>query len=621
MHYGGFRTLYYCPVPWSETLPQFSVAGTLLTVLLLLFAAVGEPLLGRKAFAWLSRRRGGDARALTQVHAVTMAVHVLWGLVVLGVLLLSPDLLPSDLGLRLPDAWGPVVGGAVGGLAALAALWVLVNGLPANLPRPGSLAPGKGRRGGGGRRATGHRGRRASAAPMTLPEPERDRGLLVPRTTRERAVAAGVAVTGGVFGELLYRGLFIALVAGTGVPLWAAAVLSVVLFSVAHLYQGWWGLVSAGTSGTLFTVLYLGTGSIWVPILVHVALDLRSLAFPPPAVREEGERLHEDYDDAYDDGYDDYEDAGYDDGYDGYDGYEDRPAAGDTGAMPPVDDGSPAPADGFPGTAPPARGGTPAHGTRALGEAPPQDLRSGGSAPDRPGSGVPPFRGGAGGTAMDSGTAGGPLGYDTPGGGAPAFGGTPSQGGPSWSGPAQSAPWDGPGQGVTPQNDPRYGSPSRQGWDGQDDGLPSGGQDFGRAPVAPPSQGAHGGPPFQGGAGGSVVDSGPYGGPPAYGAPTWDGPEATGTPDPGAPSWGPAPGYGHAPGYDPAPPGYGAGHGPSHAAPPPQGPDPYGDTGDVLGGPPQTPPNGGRRLYPDEWIDHRYGDGGDTPGPGPAPGR
>jgi len=462
---------------------------------------------------------------------------------------------------------------------------------------------------------------------MTLPEPERDRGLLVPRTTRERAVAAGVAVTGGVFGELLYRGLFIALVAGTGVPLWAAAVLSVVLFSVAHLYQGWWGLLSAGTSGTLFTVLYLGTGSIWVPILVHVALDLRSLAFPPPAVREEGERLHEDYDDAYDDGYDDYEDAGYDDGYDGYDGYEDRPAAGDTGAMPPVDDGSPAPADGFPGTAPPARGGTPAHGTRALGEAPPQDLRSGGSAPDRPGSGVPPFRGGAGGTAMDSGTAGGPLGYDTPGGGAPAFGGTPSQGGPSWSGPAQSAPWDGPGQGVTPQNDPRYGSPSRQGWDGQDDGLPSGGQDLGRAPVAPPSQGTHGGPPFQGGAGGSVVNSGPYGGPPAYGAPTWDGPEATGTPDPGAPSWGPAPGYGHAPGYgsapgyDPAPPGYGAGHGPSHAAPPPQGPDPYGDTGDVLGGPPQTPPNGGRRLYPDEWIDHRYGDGGDTPGPGPAPGR
>ncbi|MFE3460290.1 type II CAAX prenyl endopeptidase Rce1 family protein [Nocardiopsis aegyptia] len=276
-------------MPWSETLPQFSLAGTLLTVLLLLFAAFGEPLLGRLAFARLARSRHDGGRALRRLYAVTMATHALWGLLVLAVLTLSPGLRAGDLGLRVPGAWGPIAGGAVGGLVALAVLWLLTNGLPFR-------RSGRGRKG----RGSGHRGSRGSAAPAALPEPGRHpQGLLVPRTTVERLLAGGAAVTGGVFGELLYRGLFIVLLAGMGVPLWIAAVLSVLLFSVAHVYQGWWGLVSAGASGALFTILYLGTESLWVPMAVHVALNLRSLVFPPASAR-----------------------AGLDDGYDG-DGYED----------------------------------------------------------------------------------------------------------------------------------------------------------------------------------------------------------------------------------------------------------------------------------------------------------
>ncbi|MES0835080.1 type II CAAX prenyl endopeptidase Rce1 family protein [Nocardiopsis tropica] len=534
-------------MPWSETLPHFSFAGTVLTVLLLLFAAVGEPLLGRKAFTWLSGRRGGDVRALTQVHAVTMAVHVLWGLVVLLVLLLSPDLLPSDLGLRLPDAWGPVVGGAVGGLVALAAMWVLVNGLPVNLPG----TAGRSSRKGGGRRSTGHRGRRAAAAPMTLPEPERGRGLLVPRTTAERAMAGGVAVTGGVFGELLYRGLFIALVAGLGAPLWMAAVLSVALFSAAHLYQGWWGLVSAGTSGTLFTVLYLGTGSIWVPVVVHVALDLRSLVFPPPAVREEGERLHEDYGDDYEDDYgDDYEDGYGDAGHeDGYDGYGDGPASGGTGAVPPAGDELPAPSEHHHLTPPGGHGGTPPHGARAFGAPPAQGHRADGSAQGGPGPGGPPPPGaaaGAGGTALN----GGPYGDASGGWEGPAVGGTPAHGAPSWDGPVQGGPRHG-------------GDPAGQGW------------------------------------------SGPYGGGPAHGTPAWGGPAPTGGAAHGVPSWGEASGHG--------------GHGPSAADPYRRDPGPHGGPGGAHGRAPEAPEHGGRHLYPDEWIEHRYGDGGHNQGPDAGP--
>ncbi|WP_039831212.1 CPBP family intramembrane glutamic endopeptidase [Nocardiopsis valliformis] len=322
-------------MPWSESLPQFSLAGTLLTVLLLFFAAFGEPLLGRRAFSWLSRRRDGDERALGLLYAVTVAIHVLWGLMVLVVLLISPALNLVDLGLRTPDAFGPIVGAAVGGLIALAAFWVLVNGLPTKerFPVLGKLSGGKGGKGKSGRRAKpgdadaestedrgkkghrGHRGRRGAAKPMTLPEPGRQQYLLLPRTGRERGLAAGMAVTGGVFGELLYRGLFITLVASMGVPLWVAAVLSIVVFAVAHAYQGWWGLLSAGFSGTLFTILYLGTGSLVIPILVHVALNLRSVVFPPAADREaaqEAYRSGDHYDDEYDE-YDEYEGQGHSD--------------------------------------------------------------------------------------------------------------------------------------------------------------------------------------------------------------------------------------------------------------------------------------------------------------------
>ncbi|MFW6641683.1 CPBP family intramembrane glutamic endopeptidase [Nocardiopsis algeriensis] len=282
-------------MPWSDSLPQFSLAGTLLTVLLLFFAAFGEPFLGRKAFAWLSRRRDRDALALVRVHAATMGVHVLWGVLFLAVLLLSPGLDAADLGLRLPDSLGPVVGGALGGLIALGSLWLFLNGLPA---RVRSALPAKGRR---------SRRRRAPAPARNLPEPERDRWLLVPWTRNERLAAAGAAVTGGVFTEMVYRGLFIVLVASMGVPLWIAGVLSVALFSVAYLYQGWWGLVSAGASGTLFTVLYLGTGSLWVPIAVHVALNLRSIAFPPASLREGP--YEDDHEDPYESEYEDRSDG------------------------------------------------------------------------------------------------------------------------------------------------------------------------------------------------------------------------------------------------------------------------------------------------------------------------
>ncbi|GAA3763670.1 membrane protease YdiL (CAAX protease family) [Spinactinospora alkalitolerans] len=236
-------------MPWSESLPQFSFAATVLGIVLLAYAAVGEPLLGRRAFAWLERRRHSDPRALSRFYALTIGVQWAWTAVIVVILVLSPGLDPGHLGLRPPDAWLPLLGAVAGFAVAALAVWLLTRGRGG--PRRGSepkVTPG------------GH--------VITT---------LAPRSRTERRLGAGLAVTAGVCEELLYRGLLVAFGVSLGLPVWAAAVLSCLLFALAHLYQGWWGLVGPGVLGALLMVLYLGTGSLLVPIVLHIALDMRAL--------------------------------------------------------------------------------------------------------------------------------------------------------------------------------------------------------------------------------------------------------------------------------------------------------------------------------------------------------
>ena len=55
-------------------------------------------------------------------------------------------------------------------------------------------------------------------------------------------------------------------------------------FGWAHLYQGAGGVISTALIGVLLTVLYLVTGSLLVPMLVHVAIDLLAMLRAPRRV-------------------------------------------------------------------------------------------------------------------------------------------------------------------------------------------------------------------------------------------------------------------------------------------------------------------------------------------------
>lgn len=108
-----------------------------------------------------------------------------------------------------------------------------------------------------------------------------DIGALLPRTRGELPYGAGLSVSAGVFEELMFRLALPALLFGIGASGPLAFVLATVLFGVLHLYQKWVGVLTSMVLGALFTYLYLVSGTILLPIALHVLIDLRALVLLP----------------------------------------------------------------------------------------------------------------------------------------------------------------------------------------------------------------------------------------------------------------------------------------------------------------------------------------------------
>jgi membrane protease YdiL (CAAX protease family) len=108
-----------------------------------------------------------------------------------------------------------------------------------------------------------------------------DIGSLLPRARGELKYGLGLSLNAGLVEELLFRLGMPALlfgITGNGVVAFA---LAAVLFGLLHLYQKVWGVIGATLLGLALTVLFLLTGSIWVVIIVHAFIDLRSLVLVP----------------------------------------------------------------------------------------------------------------------------------------------------------------------------------------------------------------------------------------------------------------------------------------------------------------------------------------------------
>ena len=97
---------------------------------------------------------------------------------------------------------------------------------------------------------------------------------LMPVTSKERRLFAGLSLCAGFGEEMAYRGYALtALVLATGSATLALIVTSAT-FGVLHAYQGPIGVVRTGVIGLIMGAVFLHTGSLWPPIVAHTLIDL-----------------------------------------------------------------------------------------------------------------------------------------------------------------------------------------------------------------------------------------------------------------------------------------------------------------------------------------------------------
>ena len=113
----------------------------------------------------------------------------------------------------------------------------------------------------------------SSVDPRAVAEQLGDLDVVLPRTRRELAWFRAVAINAGLTEELIFRGFllwYLQPLVGLG---WAA-VLAVAVFTLAHAYQGVGNVPALLAASAGFVGLYLLSGSLLLPILVHAIADI-----------------------------------------------------------------------------------------------------------------------------------------------------------------------------------------------------------------------------------------------------------------------------------------------------------------------------------------------------------
>jgi len=227
------------------------------------YLVVGEPVAGHVLHRRFEGRLRTDPGARRSFYLRLLILE--WGLSLLALVvwLATPGVSAGQVGLRWPQQWPGLVTVLV---VLLVVAFVVVS---TRALRSGALleAAEPVRRPGEGRHAE-------PAGHATL--------ALLPRTAGERRLFTVVGVTAGVCEEWLYRGFFLAVVAALagGLQTWLLVVVAAVAFGLAHFYQGAVGILTTGVLGGVMAALYLQTGSLLLPVLLHAAIDLRFLLVP-----------------------------------------------------------------------------------------------------------------------------------------------------------------------------------------------------------------------------------------------------------------------------------------------------------------------------------------------------
>jgi len=107
--------------------------------------------------------------------------------------------------------------------------------------------------------------------------------FLLPSSHEERRWWWLVCITAGVCEEIVYRGFLLHYLHTLPFhfSLTWALVMASVIFGIGHLYQGIGGAISTVVIGFVLGMIFLVTGSLLLPMILHAILDLRVLAMLP----------------------------------------------------------------------------------------------------------------------------------------------------------------------------------------------------------------------------------------------------------------------------------------------------------------------------------------------------
>lgn len=215
----------------------------LVVYLLIAAIAISMPILGVMDHRRMLRRveaKEPDARVST--YRLTIAFQ--WGTTAIVLLVwLGTSQNLSSLGLGFQSGWGFWV---FGGLTLVACLLSVVQAVTVTRSEE-KLAQAK----------------------------DQFRSLihLVPHDNRDAQWWTGLSITAGICEEIIYRGFMITVIAAS-VGTWVAVGVSAVVFGLGHAYQGPSSILKTAAIGVAMGVLFVVTGSLWAPMLLHVVYDL-----------------------------------------------------------------------------------------------------------------------------------------------------------------------------------------------------------------------------------------------------------------------------------------------------------------------------------------------------------
>ena len=107
--------------------------------------------------------------------------------------------------------------------------------------------------------------------------------FILPSSGEERRWWWLVCITAGICEEIVYRGFLLHYFQVTAfhLSLTLALVVSSVIFGIGHLYQGVAGGLSTVVIGFVMGILFVMTGNLLLPMVLHAVMDLRVLAILP----------------------------------------------------------------------------------------------------------------------------------------------------------------------------------------------------------------------------------------------------------------------------------------------------------------------------------------------------